>query len=296
MWHKVVVAYEPGAAGADALALGKALAGLTRGTLLIAHRFEKLMHEPTTLDEQRLVRETIAEIEEAVRQVVADEFEFQVVPLYTQRIEEALHALAEAENATFIVAGPTQKGRIAKRLIGTTTEPIAHEAPTPVAIASNGLANKGGATFAKVGVAFNGSPESDRALALAAALAWAAGASLLAVAVEPVFEQLGGLTGDPAKAEVSRHLEAALGPAGAKLAWEVSVRSGSAFEELSAAARDHELDVLVSGSRDLPPLERVVQQSVSRAMLHAEICALVIVPRAAGIQRTISRLVDTATV
>jgi nucleotide-binding universal stress UspA family protein len=285
---KVVIAYEPGAAGRDALQLGRALADLGGGSLLIAHAFEKLTREPATLDEQRWVREQIGEIDRTVRAAVGDGEEFQTVPLYTTRIQESLHELARNENATFIVAGPTQRGRIAKRIIGTTSEPIAHEAPCPVAIASAGLADGGDVTFGKVGVAFDGSAESDRALALAAALGWAAGATLHAIAIEPVFPEMGGLTGEPARAELTSHVEAALGPPGAKLEWEVAVRQGAVFEALAAEARDQILDLLVCGSRDLPPLERVLQHSVSRAMLHAEICPLAIVSREAAVERAIS--------
>jgi nucleotide-binding universal stress UspA family protein len=74
-----------------------------------------------------------------------------------------LHALAEREAPAVIVIGSSHRSNIGRILVGGTGERLLSGAPAPVAVAPAGYAGASRA-IRVVGCAFDGSPESRRAL------------------------------------------------------------------------------------------------------------------------------------
>jgi nucleotide-binding universal stress UspA family protein len=77
--------------------------------------------------------------------------------------------------ADLIVVGSDRKGPVGRVLAGDVTSGALYGAPCPVAVAPRGLASRN-EVLRKVGVGYDGSPESPQALEFAHGIAEATGA------------------------------------------------------------------------------------------------------------------------
>ena len=89
-----------------------------------------------------------------------------------------LHRQAEEQHADLLVVGSCSRGAFGRAMIGDDTRAALNGAPCAVAIASRGYAARAGNPIARIGVAYNGSPESKAALAMARELAAPTSASI----------------------------------------------------------------------------------------------------------------------
>jgi len=197
---------------------------------------------------------------------------------------QALHALAEEVAAELIVVGATHHGTALRLLAGSTPEHVLDGSPCPVAVAPEGFAHQHPSTPRQIAVAYDGSPESERALALGAALARRSDARLRLVTVtgpgaaaypplDPgAYAQLGEL----ARTEARQDLDAALERLEGVRA-EGAVRDGEPVEVLAADSAGD--DLLICGSRGRGPVRRVLLGSVSARLLRHAACPVVVVPR-----------------
>jgi len=176
---------------------------------------------------------------------------------------------ARREDAELVVVGAhghRHPGGLAR---GGVAERLIHESRLPVVVVPAGW---GAAPhrFRLIGVAFDGRPESRTALALAAGLAERAQAAMRVIAVTPAAAQPNGM--------LAAELHAAVEELPSSLRALPVVDRGNIARQLSEESAKG-LDVLVCGSRGHGPFGGVLFGSVSRALIRAAECPVLVVPR-----------------
>ena len=191
-----------------------------------------------------------------------------------------LHEQAEKQHADLLVVGSCGHSAFGRAMLGDDTRAALNGAPCAVAVASRGLAGRR-EPIARIGVAYNGSPESEAALALARELAGRTGASVHALEVVSIPSV--AYTGIVAPA-LGDTVEEMLDEATARLEALSGVEGRAAFglagEELAAFGK--EVDLLVVGSRGYGPAKRLVLGSTSNYLERHARCPLLVLPRIAG--------------
>jgi len=192
-----------------------------------------------------------------------------------------LHELAERLGIDLLVVGSSRRGIFGRVLLGDDTREALNGAPCAVAIAPAGYAQTA-AVIQQIGVAYNGSAESEHAVAVARVLAVQYGARLSACeAVSlPVYAFVGGpvpVNGaiDDLIAVAQKRIEALGG-------LEPHATYGNVVDELSAYSAS--LDLLIVGSRSYGPLGRLVHGSTSSQLARAARCPLLVLPRRACVE------------
>jgi nucleotide-binding universal stress UspA family protein len=197
----------------------------------------------------------------------------------------ALHQIAESEHAGLIVVGSDHQGPVGRVLAGNVTTGTLYGAPCPVAVAPRGLASRDEA-LRRVGVGYDGSPESKQALALARGLADATGAELELVCVVPPPVPVGpwavevvSMT-DSERSE--RHqVETLAADALRKLGDRARAHVVEGLPDMELATRSSELDLIVVGSRGYGPLKRLMLGSTSSMLVRSASCPVIVLPRGA---------------
>ncbi len=190
-----------------------------------------------------------------------------------------LHEQAERQNADLLVVGSCSHSAFGRAMLGDDTRAALNGASCAVAIASRGFAERR-KPIARIGVAYNGSPESEAALALARELAAQSRASIHALEVVsiPSVAYIGvagpalGDTIDEMLNEAAARLEGLSGVEGRAV-------YGLTGEELAAFGED--VDLLVVGSRGYGPTKRLVIGSTPNYLERHARCPLLVLPRGA---------------
>ena len=208
----------------------------------------------------------------------------------------ALERIAEREDAALIVVGPSHMGHVGRLHPGSTADRLLGGAPCPVALAPKGYRIHPAAHIERVVVAYDGLPESTQALAAAAQIARATGATLRVVRAFAHDLAVPRVLGVPGFARV---MPAALDAAREQLEDAVAelpadARAETVFVEgdpVAVLTRESEgADVLVVGSRGHGPIGAVLTGSVSSRLARTAACPLLIVPR--GAEQPLSGLFD----
>jgi nucleotide-binding universal stress UspA family protein len=279
----IVVGYDGGRGGRDALALGELLARSSGGELIVAHvdhpgESAEIGAEVSTLLERSPVR-----------------VDFRA--LAGGSAARALHGLAEREPGVELVAlGSTHRAGLGRVMPGGVADRLLNGAPCSVAVAPRGFADRSAGSAGPappeegavaplapaddlrvIGVGFDGSPESAAALELAARLGSAAAATLRVIAVH--------VPGGGGEAAVGADLEERLHSAVAELP--VELRALAISEQGSPSAvllsrAEEGIDLLIVGSRGYGPVRAVLVGSVSSIVLSAAQCPVVVTPRSAA--------------
>lgn len=190
---------------------------------------------------------------------------------------QGLHDLAESIGADLLVVGSSRRGLVGRVLLADDARQALHGAPCAVAIAPSGYAAKPRAIH-EVGVAYNGSAESEHALSVARMLAAEHSGRLSAceAIALPAYAFLGGAVPiddtiedlvDEARSRIAR-----LGDV------EPHAEYGNVVDELTAYSAS--LDLLVVGSRGYGPVGRLVHGSTSGQLARTSRCPLLVLPRA----------------
>jgi nucleotide-binding universal stress UspA family protein len=164
--------------------------------------------------------------------------------------------------------------------LGDDTREALNGAPCAVAIVARGYGDEP-RPFAKIGVAYNASPESRQALAAARELAGASRASthVLQVVEIPTIAYTGIVP-----IALGESIETLLENAREQLDTlpDVEARAvyGLAGEELAAFAK--EVDLLVVGSRSYGPIRRLINGSTSAYLQRHSRSSLLVLPRGSG--------------
>ena len=191
------------------------------------------------------------------------------------------HAISQADErgCDLLVVGSCSHGAFGRAMLGDDTRGALNGAPCAVAIAPLGYAEHS-TQIAKIGVAYNASPESEAALTMAHSLAAANRASVHALEVVMIPTVAYGGMMAPVYGE---GLDMMLQEADSRMKELPDVEGravyGLAGEEL--AAFGDAVDLLIVGSRGYGPLKRLVLGSTSEYLQRHARCSLLVLPRAA---------------
>src|ERR1700722_3438297 len=193
---------------------------------------------------------------------------------------KGLHQQAEEQQADLIVVGSCSRGAFGRAMLGDDTRAALNGSPCGAACPPRSYA-EAPTPIAKIGVGYDGSSESEAALAMAHELARSTRASIIALeAVSmPSYAYSGmvspaiGETMETMIEEAKERMRALPDVAGRAV-------YGFAGEEL--ASFGDELDLLVVGSRGYGPVKRLVVGSTSEYLERHARCSLLVLPRIAG--------------
>ena len=206
------------------------------------------------------------------------EVDAELVSIVASSAGRGLHLQAEEQQADLLVVGSCSRGAIGRAMLGDDTRAALNGAPCAVAVAAVRYADHP-VPFAKVGVAYNGSPESEAALAAARELAAPTRASVHALEVIPIRTYAYSGLVPPS---IGESIDMMLQEASARLEQLPGVDGRAVYgligEEL--AAFGDEVDVLVVGSRGYGPVRRLVVGSTSDYLERHARCSLLVLPRA----------------
>ena len=202
-----------------------------------------------------------------------------------------LHELAEERGIDLIVVGSTRHALLGRVLLGDDTRAALDGAHCALAVASRGFAQRPH-ELRHLGVGYDGSPESERALAFARELAQASpGATINAcsiVSLQNVRDE------KPIPADWPREIDELIERRAQELAEIEGVRGVVAYggprEELVRLSRD--LDLLIVGSRNYGPLGRLIHGSVSRYVVGQASCPVLVLPRVVGAMTVARRVFE----
>jgi nucleotide-binding universal stress UspA family protein len=213
----------------------------------------------------------------------------------------ALHDRAERTAAALVVVGSTRRGPVGRVVPGSTGERLLHGSPCPVAIVPRGFADA--AEIQRVGVGYDGSEESEVALAGACRVAQRFGASLRVIRIYDATR-----FGSPAlmtvPGEVTVHedyekqqregLDAAVAALPDELHAETVFVAGAPGPEL--AAQTEGVDLMVVGSRGYGPRAAVLLGGVTHTVIRKAHCPVIVLPRGSyGLEPLFSTAAETAT-
>ena len=180
--------------------------------------------------------------------------------------------------ADLLVVGSSRRGLFGRVLLADDTHAALNGAPCAIAVAPAGYAEQPGA-IREVGVAYDGSPESEHALKVARTLGAEHGAKLSALeAVSlPGYALIGG--GAPVGDAINAMVDDARARIAALEGIEPHAVYGSPAEELAWYSAS--LDLLVVGSRGYGPLGRLIHGSTSQELARTARCPLLVLTRSA---------------
>lgn len=202
---------------------------------------------------------------------------------------QGLHELAEIEHAGLAVVGSTHTHHVGRVHPGSTGERLLIGAPCAVAIAPCGYRTEAPKRLKRIGVAYDGSSESQAALDSGIAVARALGARVEVITVIPsdVYGAPALMTGSgwvvslaDIETDIRKDLDAAIAGVPDDVQAEGFVLHGRPWREL--ADRSVELDLMLVGSRGYGPLQAVLLGCTSGPLTRAAHCPLIALPRGVG--------------
>jgi nucleotide-binding universal stress UspA family protein len=281
MFRKIVVGVDAREGDQDAISLARALAPEDAIVLANAYPYDDVRSRFANPGYQRALRDDVLDAVRGVREQ-AGLPDAPIELIGDTSPERGLERLAESLGADLVVVASAHRGPVGRALLGDVSRGIMHRSPCPVAVAPRGWTRN---VIRRIGVAFDGSPESRAALGWAARLAGSLDAGLrvrhavlgplvparaaYALDLHEIQEEM--LAG--ARAEIDEALAALDPPADAK----GDAVIGTCHEVLEGLAE--EVDVLVTGSRGWGTLRSVVLGSTSDWLIHHAACPVVVVPR-----------------
>jgi nucleotide-binding universal stress UspA family protein len=278
MFKNVVVGVDGREGGRDATALAKTLLA-ANGELTLAHVFvenevgSRVWRDPGVEGRR----------EQAHKLLERAAGEAGIKPQLRWRgatsVGRGLHEIAEAIEADLLVVGSSRRGLLGRIRLADDTRAALNGAPCAIGVAPAGYHTEPSALMREIGVGYDGSPESQQALAIARTVANETGAKLSAfqaVAVPSyVLHGRTAVDGDLIKEVVDE--------ARSQIAAFDGVEAHSAYgdpgEELTLYSAS--LDLLILGSRNYGPLGRLVHGSTSQQLARTARCPLLVLTRAA---------------
>ncbi|HTP21824.1 MAG TPA: universal stress protein [Solirubrobacteraceae bacterium] len=281
MFKNVVVGIDDDDGGRDAIALAKMLAaGGGQLTLVQVYQGDSAVSRRTNPNYEEWQHDRIRELLEKRRAETGVEAELRWYG--SPAVGRGLHELAELNAADLLVIGSSRRGLLGRVLIGDDTRAALNGAPCAVAIAPAGYSRQP-TVMREVGVGYDGSPESNRALELARVIAAEHHTKLSAFQAISTSASLylGHLdTAAPVElAAVHRDVDEARERIAALGGVEPHAAYGDPVEELTLYSAS--LDLLVVGSRGYGPLGRLVYGGVAQRLARTARCPLLVLTRSA---------------
>jgi nucleotide-binding universal stress UspA family protein len=278
MFDNVIVAIDDSDAGRDAVGLATQLASGKRA-LTFAYVGVVALEPP---DSARASESADGRRAKQRLAWLADEagIDAEVFCVEARSVASGLHELGVSRRADLLVIGASRRDDYDRALVGDDTREVLMHAPCAVAVAPMGLATRP-PVMHKIGVAYDGSLESEQALALARRLARARGSELSAVHAvpEPIPSERrmtgARLVNDPWS--VQSESDEAVEKARRQIAQLGDVKpfatSGDAAQELARYGAS--VDLLIIGSHKYGPLEASVQ-STAQQLADSAPCPLLV--------------------
>jgi len=275
MFDKVVVGVDGYEAGRDALALARALVS-GDGEVTLVH-VEVLQRKPapeadtrSEAERQRFGLERLGRLRDEA-QIAAE-----VSRIQAPSARRGLHEFAANRGADLLVIGAGRHDPIAHMFLGDEAREVLDDPPCLVAVAPAGY-SRHSAQIGRIGVAYDGSPESQRALALARRIAAERRATLSAFEAVPapvyardIWNVEGEIDEDVEKA---RQRIAALGDVEPRA--EFADDAGEGLRRYGAS-----VDLLVLGSHKYRPPDRLLERSKSQRLADEPPSPLLVLPSA----------------
>jgi nucleotide-binding universal stress UspA family protein len=279
VFENVLVGVDGRANGRDAIVLAQQL-GDPGGRLTLAHVGGGGFDPAHVLGRGAAEKEREASQELLERERATAAVSAELVSVAAPSPGRGLHLQAERQRADLLVVGSSHRGSLGRVMLSDHARAALNGAPCAVAIASLGLAEHP-TPIARVGVAYDGSPESEAALAAARTLAAPTRATLHALRVVPIMAySYGGLASGAVQESIDFTLEQAESALAELPEVEGHAVYGLTGEEL--ASFGDQLDVLVCGSRSYGPVRRLMLGSTSEYLERHARCSLLVLPRSAG--------------
>jgi nucleotide-binding universal stress UspA family protein len=281
----IVAAFAPGPAAREPVEFGLAASRITGAPLVIV----SVEHGTPLFNE--LVYEHDDEIARLRKELVRSGIRDPDIRVFDD--SSGARGLARAMdeiNPELIVLSASRRGT--PRTLGTTAQRVIHASSCPVAIVPLGYQRpEGGVQL--IGAAYSPSDEGREALQAAVALARAAGVRVRAIMVQDpkhAGDQSHGLLAEqhhdvnPSEGKAARErvgatdeLSAAVAELAKGVDVDIDVLVNEPAEGLLAASRN--VDMLIMGSRALAPKRSVLLGSVSRKVIAAAACPVLVLPR-----------------
>jgi len=278
MFRNVVVGVDDGEGGRDAIALARMLAG-EGSELTLAHVYQgdSEVSRASTPAYESAQHERVRELLEKASEEAGVQAKLRWHG--SPSVGRGLHELAELTEADLLVVGSSRRGLLGRVLIGDDTRAALNGAPCAIAIAPTGYSREP-AVMREIGVAYNGSPESDRALKLARTVAAEHQTTLSAFEAvsTPAYFFLSApypVDSDSIQGRVDQARERIVALGGV----EPHAAYGDPVEELTLYSAS--LDLLVVGSRGYGPLGRLVYGGVAQRLARTARCPLLVLTRSA---------------
>ena len=277
MFKHVIVGVDGNEGSRDAIALAERLVEQD-GELTLAYVYwgEAHVWRGSSAAYDAVEREQARELLEKAREEAGIEAELRWHG--SSSVGRGLHELAEETGADLVVIGSPGSGLLGRIHVAESIRDALNGAPCAVALAPAGYSQQSVA-MREIGVGYDGSPESEHALAVARALAGEHHAKLSAfeaVSV-PSFIARGRSAADGTTieglVEQARDQIAALGDVEPHAAY------GNPAEELALYGAS--VDLLVVGSRGYGPIGRLVHGSTAQRLARTARCPLLVLTRAA---------------
>ncbi len=283
MFRKTIVGVDGLDGGADALALARVLSAPDADIVLV-HAYP--FGSPTGVsDDPRSIEPPLRdEAEKMLTELAPEDARISTLVVGDLSPGRALHRVALERDADLIVVGSAHRGRMGRLLVGDVARGTLHGAPCAVAVASRGYLEHAG-PLGVIGVGFDGNPQAEEALQVAARLAghFEARLRVLAAAatrapLHPGYAYSFDFTDVRERRRVL--IGQALDHAAARLTVAaeteiVDAPASQALETLSA-----HVDLLVTGSRGWGAALRVVLGSTSDHLTRTAACPVLVVPGA----------------
>jgi nucleotide-binding universal stress UspA family protein len=287
MFNKVMVGVDGEAGGRDAIALARKL---------VAHDGEVIEAQVRPLYPAKFAVIPPIESNITVGEPTASHHlrtvanGSKVRRIVSTSVGRGLRVLADESDVDLLVVGSTRRGIFGRVLTGDGTQEAINGARCAVAVAPAGYARHPN-PFTSVGVAYNGSTESECALDVARTLAAAHGAQVSAMEVVnfPTYAYVEG-AGVPTAELTQPMLDEARARLEALGDLEPNVRFGATAQELTQYSDT--VSLLIVGARDYGPVGRLVHSSTSRSLARGCGCPLLILTRGSLVRD--SDLIDAA--
>jgi nucleotide-binding universal stress UspA family protein len=284
---RIAVGVDGYSEGRDAAVLGAMIARATGAELmLVAIHPDPLVVVPSELGWTGMRKQAEALLRET-RDAVAPDARIDVETDWS--VPRALERVVVREHRDLLVVGSSRRGPEGRVRIGKRTRQLLSDGRCALAVAPRGLSDSTERRLARVGVGYEGGPESLAALSLAGSIAVAAGAKLLVRGVVddrlPVVgwtksgrERMLAMWNEllaPAVKSLRENAEGAAKATGADA--EVQVVRGNPADALAELC-EH-VDLLVIGSRRWGAAARALLGSTGETLMHDASCAILVVPR-----------------
>jgi nucleotide-binding universal stress UspA family protein len=261
MFERVVVGVRGAAGGRDAIALASRLVA-TDGTLTFLHVHHvgsKPAPDSGAAGDAAKRRLALARLEALAAEL---HVEADVSAIESQSARRGLHAFARREHADLLVIRMSHLDDLARDMSGDDTRAVLEDAPCAVAVAPIGYSEQA-AVIARIGVAYDGSAQSERALALARKLAAERDAELSAFeAVDAPLHVRE--TWDVRAPEIDERIDEARERVATLGGLETDAGFGDTVDELVQFGRT--VDLLVIGSHRYRPIDRLLRSTTAQQL------------------------------